>query len=143
MKKAIILFLLLAMALSLTACAGLAQKAVDEESATPVPTPTEDPTAVQQASETNAQTAVTTHTPAASATDAQVDQAAYDRAVACIGMTLQDLYAAVGEPVEPATYGPSCLQDGAEDGMLIYNGFFVWTLRTAEAETVQEVYLDE
>lgn len=145
MRKLIALFILTAMVLSLAGCAGLAAKANEKDAAagiTPEPSPTPDMTDILAASAANSQTAAQTHTPPASSSNVQVDQAAFERAQQCVGQGVDALYAAVGYPVETPTYGPSCLQEGAEDGMLYFNGFYVWTVRTDTSEIVQEVYLD-
>ena len=59
-----------------------------------------------------------------------------------IGRTAAELVEAIGEP-ESSQYAASCEVDGGEDGMLFYDGFYVWTIRTAEEELVRAVYLDE
>ena len=68
------------------------------------------------------------------------DGTAYEAAKACIGEPVTALYAAVGQP-ESSTYGTSCLVMGAQDGTLTYQGFTVWTIRTENSETVQDVTL--
>lgn len=155
MKRTVALVIALVMAFTLTACAGLAQKAVDAENATPVPSPTPDLTGILSASASDAATAAQTHVPPASSSNAQTaaeqqpaaeqpsGQQGYETARGYIGLSVQDLYAAVGQPTGTPTYGPSCLQEGAEDGMLPYDGFSVWTIRTATEELVHEVYLSE
>ena len=77
----------------------------------------------------------------ASETDAAepVDTAMLEAAQACIGQPVEALYAAVGEPAS-AQYGASCLEENAEDGMLTYDGFSVWTVRTETEEIVHAVY---
>ena len=144
MRKLVISLLLIALVFSLAGCAGLAAKENQEEAAanaTPAPSPTPDLSDILAASATTAQ-ASKSRTPPASPSDVQVDQAAYDKAVQCVGLSVQDLYNAIGQPAEEPTYGPSCLQSDAEDGMLNYPGFSVWTVRTATEEIVHEVYLN-
>lgn len=66
-----------------------------------------------------------------------------EAAQACVGQPVEALYEAVGEPLD-AQYASSCnSEEPAEDGMLIYDGFSVWTLRTADEETVRAIYPDE
>ena len=62
-------------------------------------------------------------------------------AEACVGQTLEELYAAVGEP-DSASYAASCLEENAEDGMLFYPdlGIYVWTVRGESGEVVHAVY---
>ncbi len=154
MKKLILLFAACAMALSLAACS---HKDPVQEGPAPTPKPTAVPdwSDVLAASASNAAAA---KTPPASATDVSADaaaavqqaqapaamtaQEACAKAQACVGLPVEELYAAVGQPTQ-ATYGPSCLQVNAEDGMLTYDGFSVWTVRSDTAETVHEVYPDE
>ena len=78
----------------------------------------------------------------ASASDAEPDAEAFAAAEACVGLSVEELYAAVGEPTGDASYAASCLEENAEDGMLFYDelGFYVWTLRNADGETVHAVY---
>ena len=80
-------------------------------------------------------------TPPASDTDADIFAAAFEEAGRCVGQPVDELYQALGEPTE-ASYAASCLEEDAEDGILIYSdfGFYVWTLRTADAELVHAVY---
>lgn len=54
-----------------------------------------------------------------------------------IGSPVSKLYKAIGKP-ESSSYSPSCLVDG-EDGELYYDGFTVYTEKTAEGETVYAV----
>lgn len=58
-------------------------------------------------------------------------------AESCIGKTVQELYALIGEP-NNAEYVDSCLGDG-EDGNLFYDGFIVYTYREGNTETVEYV----
>lgn len=65
-----------------------------------------------------------------------------EAAQACVGQSVEALYEAVGEPLD-AQYASSCnSEEPAEDGMLTYDGFSVWTLRTADEETVRAIYPD-
>lgn len=56
-----------------------------------------------------------------------------------IGHPVSELYAAIGQPIS-SSYAPSCLDLEADDGELIYDGFVVYTLKTADAETVDSVF---
>lgn len=137
MKKLIAVLMLFALLAGIAAC----NKAPAEPEPTPEPTP--DDQAIQAVSDTDAETANAEHTPPASSTDAQTAEGDYGKALACKGRPVEELYAAVGQPLSDPTYGPSCLVEGGEDGMLLYDGFYVWTVRTADGETVHEVGLDE
>jgi len=77
----------------------------------------------------------------ASATDAALDPEVYAAAQACVGLTVEELFDAIGEPTGESRYAASCLEEGAGDGMLFYDGFYIWTLRTETEETVHDVYL--
>ncbi len=81
--------------------------------------------------------------PPASASDAApaLDEAAFAAAQACVGRAAAELTEAVGEP-DSAGYAASCLEENAEDGMLLYEalGFYVWTVRGESGETVHAVY---
>ena len=54
-----------------------------------------------------------------------------------IDKPLEDLIAVIGEP-ESSDYAPSCLGDG-EDGLLVYDGFVVYTYREGDSEIVFDV----
>lgn len=62
-------------------------------------------------------------------------------AAALVGSSVSKLYDTIGQPLS-ADYAPSCLVDG-DDGMLIYDGFTVYTERTAEKEIVSAVFGDD
>ena len=51
---------------------------------------------------------------------------------------VSELYAAIGEPIF-ADYEPGCLEPDSEDGELHYDGFVVYTVRTATREYVYDV----
>lgn len=140
MKKIISLLLAALMMLSLAACGGAKD---DEAGATPEPTTTEGPSVDLEASATDVEQANQTHIPPASATDLVFDEETFAKAQECIGLSVDELYEAIGRPAQEPTYGLSCLQEGAEDGMLLYDGFYVWTIRTQEGETVHDVDVDE
>lgn len=64
-------------------------------------------------------------------------EALKDAAVALIGSSVEELIAAIGEPIS-TDYAPSCLGSG-EDGELVYDGFSVYTYREGSTETVKDV----
>lgn len=130
MKKCIALLLTALLLAGLCACGG------HDEAAAPTAEPTEDPALA--ASQSDAALAAQ-NTPPASGTDA-VPSGDMARAMEYVGQPVEELYAALGQPAEEPVYGPSCLTEGAEDGILTYPGFYVWTVRTADGETVQDVY---
>ena len=55
-----------------------------------------------------------------------------------IGRPVSELYAAIGQPLA-SDYAPGCVEPESEDGELIYNGFTVYTVRTATREYVYDV----
>lgn len=131
MRKTLALLLTVLLLAGLCACGGGDEPQAE---ATPTPAPTVDP-----ASQANADSVKAT--PPASATDAEPAPGGnYDIAMQYLGRPVAELYAALGEPLEEPTYGPSCLTEGAEDGILTYDGFYVWTVRTATDELIQDVY---
>ena len=79
-------------------------------------------------------------TVAAPAEEEGLNEEALEAAQACIGESVEMLFATIGEP-DSSEYGSSCLVEGAEDGVLYYTdyGFYVYSLKTADGETVQDV----
>ena len=60
-------------------------------------------------------------------------------AESCIGKSVEELYALIGQP-ESSEYAPSCLNPGeGEDGLLYYADFVVYTYKDANGETVDYV----
>lgn len=55
-----------------------------------------------------------------------------------VGHQVSELYAAIGHPLS-SDYAPSCLDLEGEDGELVYDGFVVYTLKTAGGETIDSV----
>ncbi|MCD7845069.1 MAG: hypothetical protein LUG57_04295 [Oscillospiraceae bacterium] len=145
MKKILSILLAAGMVLALAACGA------QEESGEEVPEATATPTVeeLQAASETDA--ANLAEAAQASSTDAETEaetepeawgESAYETAQEYIGLTVEELYAAIGEPTE-TQYAASCLQENAEDGMLFYDGFYIWSLRMEDSEIVYQVYLND
>ena len=126
------LLVLCALLLGLTACSRTAAAIV---------TVTPDTGNTLEASDSDAVAALA-NLPPASASDIQYDVQRYDTAQSYLGQPASALISAIGEP-ESAEYAASCEQAGAEDGMLHYKGFYVWTMRTATGEIVRAVYIDE
>ncbi|MCD7768500.1 MAG: hypothetical protein LUH36_00045 [Oscillospiraceae bacterium] len=159
MKKILSALLALGMIFSLTACGSSG-----EENTETLPEVTATPTAeeLQAASESDAaaladefQSSQASDTDAAAEeeetapveetgdTEAEsLDESAYETALEYIGLTVEELYAAIGEPSD-AQYAASCLQENAEDGMLFYDGFYIWSLRTEDSEIIYQVYLND
>lgn len=134
MKRTALLFFCLSMLLCLAACG--ARETAPAETEAPVPAQETEVPAVQEAPETEPETVPTE--PEAST----LDEDAYAAAQDCVGRSAEELYAAIGEP-ESAQYAASCLEENAEDGMLFYDGFYVWTVRGETDEIVHAVYLNE
>jgi triosephosphate isomerase len=138
MKKKFALAAAIALMLTMTACAARTQEeTASEEQTTLTATEVEESLA---ASASDAEEAAQEEPPA-SGSDAVLDEDTYAAAQACIGRTVEELYDTIGEPTGDSQYASSCAQEDAEDGMLFYDGFYVWTLRTADEEIVQDVYL--
>lgn len=81
---------------------------------------------------------VTTTAPHSEDPETTASDNAFALAESCIGKSVDELIALIGEP-ESSDYAPSCLAEGAEDGNWYYDGFTVYTLRTADGETVEYV----
>lgn len=140
MKKMIALLFMLGLMMSFAACG--AQEAVVSDALEPVEA-TAEPIAVEEimaASETDAAVLAEIEPPA-SDTDIVVDEDGYAKAQELVGQPVEALYEAIGEPSD-SQYAASCLEDNAEDGMLFYEGFYVWSLRTEEDEVIHAVYLN-
>ena len=123
MKKALIMLLCAALALSLAACgeAGTEETAPVSEPASEETAPATEPAAEETA-------------PA----DEPEGESLLETAKTFEGAPVEDLIAAIGEP-ESSDYAPSCLGEG-EDGNLYYDGFTVYTYRDVDgSETVNYV----
>ncbi|MBQ9249573.1 MAG: hypothetical protein IJ179_04305 [Oscillospiraceae bacterium] len=127
--------LVLAMAAGLCACGG---------SSAPAPTaaPTQAPAMSAALPDAGLQKADTPTAEAGSEAEpaAQADEALKAAAAACIEKSVEDLYAAIGEP-NGSSYAPSCLNPGSlgEDGELYYDGFTVYTYKESDSEIVKDV----
>ena len=134
MKKALIMLLCAALALSLAACgeAGTEETAPVSEPASEETAPVSEPAAEETAPATE---------PAAEETapaDEPEGESLLETAKTFEGAPVEDLIAAIGEP-ESSDYAPSCLGEG-EDGNLYYDGFTVYTYRDTDgSETVSYV----
>lgn len=167
MKKLLALLLCLTLALSLAACGGTRPSAPSATD-TPEPTSTPEPTAEPEPTPEPTSEPITVEASAAdaagpeeeaSATDAGegdaaplpeidadtpiMDEAQYEAALACVGRSVEELYEAIGTPPGGSQYAASCLEENAEDGMLHYEGFYVWTVKNESGETVHQVYLSQ
>lgn len=141
MKKFAALMLVMGLILSLCAC-GAAQTQ-EELELVPMEPVAATPSVEEQmaASESNA-ALYAGATPPASQSDIVLDEDLYAQAQEFIGLSAAEMYAAIGEPTS-VQYAASCLEEGADDGMLFYPGFYVWTVRNGAEETVHAVYLEE
>ena len=121
MKKLTCLLLALTLLLGLAAC-GEEPAEVTEEPAAESAEPAAEPSAAPEASEA----------------PAEEEPSPLEAAKAFEGAPLEDLIAAIGEPLS-SDYAPSCLGEG-EDGNLYYDGFTVYTYRDVDgSETVNYV----
>ena len=117
MKKAVIMLLCAALALSLAACG--------EPAANPTEPAGTEPAAVES-------TPAATEPAAAESEPAGSGESLLETAKTFEGAPLADLIEAIGEP-ESSDYAPSCLGEG-EDGNLYYDGFTVYTYRDTDGE---------
>ena len=128
MKKLTCLLLALTLLLGLAAC-GEEPAEVTEEPAAESVEPAAEPSAAPEESEAPAEE---------SEAPAEEEPSPLEAAKAFEGAPLEDLIAAVGEPLS-SDYAPSCLGEG-EDGNLYYDGFTVYTYRDTDgSETVSYV----
>ena len=65
----------------------------------------------------------------------------FELAKSYVDKPLSELQAEIGEPVS-SSYVSSCLSPGGEDGELHYDGFTVYTVKSGDSETVQDVLAD-
>ena len=83
-----------------------------------------------------------TAVPSATLPDAGLEPAGeltpFEIAQEYIDRPLEELIDAIGEPLSSA-YGPSCLIQGAQDGQLQYDGFWIYSVKDGEMETVKDV----
>ena len=126
MKKRIALLLCMVMLMGLCACGAKA------EETTP---PTAAPTTQVKTPEENAQKTQTPKTTEPAQTEAAQDMVEVVRQY--IDKPIEDLYKVIGQPLS-SDYASSCLGDG-EDGLLVYDGFVVYTYREGDVETVYDV----
>ena len=128
MKKLTCLLLALTLLFGLAAC-GEEPAEVTEEPAAGSVEPVEESAAPAEESVAPAEE---------SEAPAEEEPSPLEAAKAFEGAPLEDLIAAVGEPLS-SDYAPSCLGEG-EDGNLYYDGFTVYTYRDVDgSETVNYV----
>jgi hypothetical protein len=96
---------------------------------------------VEEVMEASASDAEQAELPPASDSDAVTESDDYTTALEYVGRSVEELYAAIGEPTGGTQYAASCAEENAEDGMLFYDGFYVWSLRTEDQELVYNVYV--
>ena len=125
MKKVLTLLLCFTMLLSLCACGSKEEPEANQPPVVEDPQPSNDP----QPSEDPA--------PSDDPLPSEEIQDPVDLAKSFIDQPLAELIAVFGEP-ESSDYAPSCMGDG-EDGLLIYDGFVVYTYREGDSETVYDV----
>lgn len=115
MKKIILLMLALVLVVSLCAC-------------NQNPTPTNPDTKPSDSQPSDPTQATMTAEEAVALIKTMIDQ------------DVSKIYEKFGQP-NSSEYAPSCLNPGenGEDGMLIYDGFVVYTYRTEDAESIQDV----
>lgn len=104
--------------------------------ADPQPTETTTQPTTQTEATTEAPTETTTEAPTEETTEGPSLKA---QAESCIGKTVEELIALIGEP-QSSDYAPSCMNPGVgEDGNLYYEGFTVYTYKEDGVEEVVDV----
>ncbi len=76
-----------------------------------------------------------------SGTEPSPAETLFELAKGYVDKPLSELQAEIGEPVS-VTYVSSCLIPGGQDGELHYDGFTVYTVKSSDSETVQDVIAD-
>jgi hypothetical protein len=137
MKKLVALLGALTLMLTMAACGADTQ--TESEAVTATMTPVEQ--SVEEVIEASASDAEQAELPPASDSDAVLESSDYTTALEYVGRSVEELYAAIGEPTGGTQYAASCAEENAEDGMLFYDGFYVWSLRTEDQELVYNVYV--
>ncbi len=133
LQKILSVLLVLSLLAGLTACGG-GKPAEPAPTEAPVleetPAPAEEEPAAEEA-------------PLPAEEPAPAELSDLEKAEACVDRSIEELFAAVGEPVS-SDYIPSCLHpnSGGEDGELIYDGFTVYTYRDSSGEVVYAVMAD-
>ena len=157
MKKDFLLAALcLICALLLIGCGSSSPAATPAPTETSAPAETEAP-APEASPAPSAEASVTTEAPEPSAEpeaklpdaglvhDTEVtpspSEALFELAKSFVDKPLSELQAEIGEPVS-SSYVSSCLIPGGEDGELHYDGFTVYTVKSGDSETVQDVLAD-
>ena len=157
MKKDFLLAALcLLCALLLIGCGSSAPAATPAPTETSAPAETEAP-APEASPAPSAEASVTTEAPEPSAEpearlpdaglvhDTEVtpspSETLFELAKSFVDKPLSELQAEIGAPVS-SSYVSSCLIPGGEDGELHYDGFTVYTVKSGDSETVQDVIAD-
>ena len=139
MKKLLTLLLCFALVLSLCACGGKTDdtSAGGDQDAVVTPGAIEDPAGDLTGEDSaTGEEYETSEGPADSEENDPVAEK-LDIVKQYIDKPLADLIAVIGEP-QSRDYAPSCLGDG-EDGLLVYDGFVVYTYREGDSEIVYDV----
>ena len=126
MKKGIVILSCLVLTFALCACGGQ-----EKEPTTPPTVALAQTEAPQIATEEVA----APETTAPQQTESEQDMVALVREY--IDKPIEELYEVIGQPLS-SDYASSCIGDG-EDGLLIYDGFVVYTYREGDVETVYDV----
>lgn len=145
MRKIIAAILLMCLIFAFSAC-GSAPRAIPASDPTPSPEsePAPAPAVPAESAAPAESSPQPVEEPEATPEAPAFDEEKYNAALALIDEDVALLYEAIGQPLE-AYYAPSCLNEEggtAEDGELIYEGFWVWTYRDGGKEIVKEVNLD-
>lgn len=134
MKKLIALLLAACLILGLCACGktNVENPPVEEN-----PTPSQPAATEPDPTEPDPTEPEATEPPETQPTEPDLSD--FELAQSCIDLSVEELYALIGEP-ESSDYAPSCLNpDVGEDGNLYYDGFIVYTYREGDVETVSYV----
>ena len=137
MKKTIVLILIAALLLALTACGSdAANEGQSAEEEAPVITSVLPGTSQNAPADEPEQASEETAVPAQSEVSDTAELVA--RVLEMKGQPVEDLIELLGEPLS-RDYSSSCLVEGGQDGQLVYDGFTVYTLVRADGtETIYD-----
>ncbi len=134
MKKNFALILVLVLIFALCACG--AQEAPATPTASPEATPEVTAEPEQPAAPPAGMSSTLPGAESSSEGEAETNEAR-ELALSLVGESITALTDKIGEP-SAKDYAPSCLGSG-EDGELTFDGFTVYTYKTAESEIIQDV----
>lgn len=141
MKKTLVCLLALLLLAALCACGQTETSAAADATGDLAPAESETTAEETKADASGSDTFVLTEDMLASDAGGSLNEEKYEKALACVGESVDVLYDTIGKPEADPHYASSCLEMGAQDGQLYYDtdGFYVTTLKNDSGETVMGV----